>query len=97
MTILEKLDILIERRRLNAHTFALESNIPYTTIKAFYAKGTKNMKLSTVIKICKFFEISYDEFIDEDIDISFPEEYLNGVNIAPKNLDINLPQEYIQL
>lgn len=38
MNFLEKLDFLMEKYGLNKRTLALKSDIPYTTIDAWYKK-----------------------------------------------------------
>ena len=60
MTFLEKLDYLMAREKLNKHTLAQQSGIPYTTIVGFYERGYGNTKLSTVQKLCEFFDVSLD-------------------------------------
>ena len=60
MTFLEKLDYLMAREKLNKHTLAQQSGIPYTTIVGLYERGYGNTKLSTVQKLCEFFDVSLD-------------------------------------
>lgn len=83
MSFLEKLDFLMNRDRLNKHTLAQKSGIPYTTIDAFYKKGYSNTKLSTLEKLCTCFQVSLDYLVNDAIndpaygireDISDPKE-----------------------
>jgi transcriptional regulator with XRE-family HTH domain len=60
MSFLEKLDYLMNRDGLNKHTLAQKSGIPYTTIVGFYERGYGNTKLSTIEKLCDFFNVSLD-------------------------------------
>lgn len=60
MTFLEKLDWLIERDGLNKHSLAQKSGIPYTTIVGLYERGFDNVRLSTVQKLCVFFNVPLD-------------------------------------
>lgn len=60
MKFLEKLDYLMVRDGLNKHTLAQKSGIPYTTIVGFYERGYGNTKLSTIEKLCGFFNVSLD-------------------------------------
>lgn len=60
MTFLEKLDYLMNRDNLNKHTLAQKSGIPYTTIVGFYERSYGNTKLSTIQKLCDFFNVSLD-------------------------------------
>lgn len=70
MNFLEKLDYLMEMRQINKHILAKESGIPYTTIDAFYKKGYHNTKLSTVKKICEYFDVSLDYMMKDERDIA---------------------------
>jgi len=63
LDILEK---LMESRGLNKNTLAKESGIPYTTIDGFWKKGCDNIKLSTLIKIANYFEVSLDYLLGYD-------------------------------
>lgn len=60
MTFLEKLDYLMNRDGLNKHTLAQQSGIPYTTIVGFYKRSYGDTKLSTIQKLCDFFNVSLD-------------------------------------
>lgn len=66
MTFLEKLDYLMARDHLNKHTLSQESGIPYTTIVGFYERGYGNTKLSTIQKLCDFFNVSLDYMARDD-------------------------------
>lgn len=68
--LIGKLDALLKEKGLNKAQFARESGIPYTTIDGFYKRGMGNIRLSTLVKISNFFNISISYFIDE------PEMYL---------------------
>lgn len=67
MSFLKKLDFLMNRDRLNKHTLAQKSGIPYTTIDAFYKKGYSNAKLSTLEKLCACFQVSLDYLVNDSI------------------------------
>jgi len=43
---------------------ARESGVPYTTIDGFYKKGWDNVKLSTLLKLAAYFEISLDALVN---------------------------------
>lgn len=69
MNFLEKLDFMINRYGLNKRSLSIKSGIPYTTIDAWYKKGYENLKLSTLRKLCSFFNTSLDFwFVDEILD-----------------------------
>lgn len=67
MDFIEKLDLLMIDNGLNKHTFSKQCGIPYTTVDAFYKKGTDNVKLSTLKKIAAFFDVSLDYIGDDDV------------------------------
>lgn len=59
----DNLDKLIAQKRINKNILSKESGIPYTTIDGLYKKGADNTKLSTLVKLADYFEISLDELI----------------------------------
>lgn len=61
---LDVLERLMETHNLNKNTLAKESGIPYTTIDGFWKKGCDNTKLSTLVKLSEYFEISLDALLD---------------------------------
>lgn len=67
MTFLEKLDYLKGREKLNNNTLSQKTGIPYTTIDSFYKKGYKNMKFETLEKLSRFFNVSLDYLMNDDI------------------------------
>ena len=68
MTMNEKLDQLMKERGLNRAELSEQADIPYTTIVNFYAKGTENVKRSTLIKLSRFFDVSMDYLADDTVD-----------------------------
>ena len=60
---LEILDKLIAEKKINKSVLAKESGIPYTTIDGFYKKGWENVKLSTLLKLAAYFEVSVDYLV----------------------------------
>ena len=67
MGLTDKLDILMKQRNINKAELARESGVPYTTIDGFYKKGSDNAKLSTLKKLCSFFNCSLDYLADDSI------------------------------
>ena len=63
MNFTEKLDYLMREKGINKSILSKESGIPYTTIDGFYKKGSDNTKLSTLIKLCKYFGVSLDDLV----------------------------------
>lgn len=66
MNFTEKLDLLMDKKKINKATLARESGIPYTTIDGFYKKGADNVKLSTLKKLCNYFNCSLDYLADDE-------------------------------
>lgn len=67
MGLTDKLDLLMKEKNINKAVLARESGIPYTTIDGFYKKGSENAKLSTLKKLCAYFNCSLDFLADDDI------------------------------
>lgn len=67
MGLTDKLDLLMNERNINKAVLARESGVPYTTIDGFYKKGSENAKLSTLKKLCAYFDCSLDFLADDDI------------------------------
>ncbi|MEG1524012.1 MAG: S24 family peptidase [Clostridia bacterium] len=62
----DKLDLLMQERGLNKSELAREAGIPYMTIVNFYAKGTENVKRSTLLKLSAYFEVTVDYLAIDD-------------------------------
>ena len=67
MGLTDKLDLLMKERKINKAELARASGVPYTTIDGFYKKGSENSKLSTLKKLCAYFNCSLDYLADNDI------------------------------
>ena len=61
--ILERLDMLMEKNDINKLQLSKASNIPYTTICSLYSRGSKNMRVSTLIELANYFEVSLDYMV----------------------------------
>ena len=68
MGLTDKLNLLMKERKINKAELARESGVPYTTIDGFYKKGAENAKLSTLKKLCTYFDCSLDFLADDDIE-----------------------------
>lgn len=66
MTFIDRLDELMRKRGINKSTLSKESGVPYTTIAGFYAKGTDNVKLSTLRKLSSYFGCTIDYLAGDD-------------------------------
>lgn len=60
MEFLEKLDHLMEQKGLNKHTLAQRCGVPYTTIVGLYERGKENARLSTLNRLCEYFDVPLD-------------------------------------
>ena len=72
MGLTDKLDLLMKERNINKADLARESGVPYTTIDGFYKKGSENAKLSTLKKLCTYFNCTLDYLADDAVDDSPP-------------------------
>lgn len=70
MGLTDKLDLLMKERNINKADLARESGVPYTTIDGFYKKGSENAKLSTLKKLCTYFNCTLDYLADDAINDS---------------------------
>lgn len=68
MKLTDKLDLLIDEKGINRAILSKEADIPYSTIANFYEKGTDNVKLSTLKKLAKYFQVSLDYIADDDVE-----------------------------
>lgn len=67
MKFLDKLELLMEKKNIkNLHELSTKSDIPYSTLRGFYSKGTDNIKLPTLRALAKFFNCSIDYLADDD-------------------------------
>ena len=67
MGLTDKLDLLMKERNINKADLARESGVPYTTIDGFYKKGSENAKLSTLKKLCAYFNCTLDYLADDSV------------------------------
>lgn len=68
MKLTDKLDLLMEEKKINKAVLSKNAGIPYSTIANFYEKGTENVKLSTLKKLAKYFDVSLDYIADDDVE-----------------------------
>lgn len=92
--LITKLNYLLESQKMNKKQFAEKSNIPYTTIDGIYKKGYENIKLSTLQKIAKYFNVTLDYLIvDEILDINYGKQK-RQINDYPKTKFAEEATEY---
>ncbi len=72
MDFLEKLDFLMDKFGLTKTSLSKKSDIPYTTIDAWYKKGYEGLKLTTLRKLAQYFNTTLDYwFLDEVTDPNY--------------------------
>ena len=67
MTLEQELKALIVKRYGSAKNFALEINMPNSTLDNIFRRGILNSSVTNIIKICNALEISADELADGKI------------------------------
>lgn len=63
MDFLYRLRILMKEHGDNNSTLAKGSGIPYTTIDGLFKRGWEKAQLSTIQKICEFYNVSLDYMV----------------------------------
>lgn len=83
LQILEKLK---KEKNLNNRKLSIACGIPYSTIDAFYKIGYDNIKLSTLLKLANYFNVSLDYLIngDENILNSKEKDLINAYRNNPE-------------
>lgn len=71
MNLLDKLDMLMSEKGLNKRTLSQSSGVPYTTIVGLYTKGYEGVRMNTIKSIARFFGVSTDYLIQDDISDRF--------------------------
>ena len=63
MDFLDRLHILMERHNDNNSTLAKKSGIPYTTIVGLFNRNWEKAQISTIQRICEFYNVSLDYMV----------------------------------
>ena len=74
----DKVKALMEERGINRHELALGSGIPYTTIDGWFKKGGENVRLSTLLRLAEYFNVSLDALAGEGGGVSPAEQLMLG-------------------
>ena len=85
MYFLSKLDKMMKQRGLNKHTLAQQSGVPYTTIVGLYDRGAENARLSTLNRLCEFFDVPLDYLVMDEYEN--PEDFVPGERISSITTD----------
>lgn len=68
MDFLDKLEYLMKEKNINnLNELSIKSNIPYTTLKGFYTRGTDKIQKSTLKKLAEFFNCTLDYLVCDDV------------------------------
>lgn len=68
MNFLDKLEFLMKEKNINnLNALSTQSNIPYTTLKGFYTRGTDKLQKSTLKKLADFFNCTLDYLVYDDV------------------------------
>lgn len=94
MNFLDKLDYLMKKNGLNKRTLSIKSEIPYTTIDAFYKRGYENAKLSTMKKLSSYFNVSMDYLVFDEI---LDENFGRYPELKPDEDEVTLLNKYRSL
>lgn len=68
MNIYEKIDFLLEIEKTNQKKMCESINIPTSTYSSMKSRNSKSISIETVREIGKFFNVSIDYFLDNDIE-----------------------------
>ena len=71
MTILEKLNILMDSKELNKNNLASELGVPKQNIYNWFNRGCENMALSSFKRLCSFFGVTMDSMAWDDREIEY--------------------------
>lgn len=100
MTFTDRMEHLMKQRGIrNIHVLSQIADIPYTTIDGFYKKGTNNIKLNTLRKLCDCLGCTLD-YLANGVETDPKDEpiIMDLVNAAIDNdpEDIRLATEYLR-
>ena len=96
MQLTEKIDFLMKEKGINKSELSRQSGIPYMTIINFYEKGTENVKLSTLKKLAKYFNVSLDYLANDEI-TTFREKAPDKLSEARRVIPDRLAENYYEL
>lgn len=63
MNIAERLEQLMITRGMNRRQLSIAANIPYTTIDGIFKRSSDNVKLTTMIKLADYFNVTLDYLV----------------------------------
>lgn len=87
MNIAERIEQLMQTKGINRHQLSLSADIPYTTLDGIHKKGGENIKLTTLIKLTDYFNVSTDYLIGRGSDVNLEVSELNELDSFRKYLE----------
>lgn len=63
MNIAERLEQLMQFKSMNRRQLSIAANIPYTTLDGISKRSCDNVKLTTLVKLADYFNISIDYLV----------------------------------
>jgi hypothetical protein len=71
MTLLEKIEKLMLKEKINKRTLSLNADIPYSTVDNWWKKGIDNMRLPNFRKLCDYFSVTMDSMAWDHLEIEY--------------------------
>lgn len=87
MNIAERIEQLLETKNINMHQLSISANIPYTTLDGIRKRSCDNVKLSTLIKLADYFDVSIDYLVGRGPDSKLNIAELEELNSFRKYLE----------
>lgn len=96
MHLLENLDELMKRNKLNRTELAKEIGIAPSTINSWYSRSCENITIKTLMKVANYFNVSVEELVhdtpEKELTFStadFSEEELQAIYVFSEFLKKN--------
>lgn len=86
MDFLEKVNLLMQEKKLNRHALSEACGIPYTTIDGWFKKGYEGAKVSTLIKLADYFSVELDYLVRPSITDRNYGRQIENIGVEEKEL-----------
>jgi len=77
MKMTDKLDALMNDRKIKRGELAKEAGVPYTTLVGYYERGYQNAKLSNLRQLAEYFDCSLDYLVNDHLDVDIVRDSAN--------------------
>ena len=71
MKMIEKISLLMKEKGLNKRQLAIKCDLSYGAVDGFFKVSYENMKLTTFMKLCDFFNVTMDSMAYDDKEIEY--------------------------